>query len=128
MDSKKEIIMKKLLLILALIPLFAMGQEKEIVKEYCLVALEESRLAIWEFKQKPRTALIMMDDAPDPFYIANRNGERIKFNNTIHLINYMSKQGWEFHSMRSTPSKDIAHTECLFWRYKEINTNGSGGN
>ena len=118
--------MKKLLLMLALIPVLAMGQEKEVVKEYCLVALEDSHLAIWQLKQKPRQALIMMDDAPNPFYIANSKGERIKFNNVIHLVNYMSKQGWELHSIESTPSRDIAHTECLFWRYKEIPAGKSG--
>lgn len=112
--------MKKIVFILTLIPLFAFAQETEVVKEYCIVALEESHLAIWEFKQKPRQALILMDDSPNPAYIINKKGERLKFNNTIHLINYMCKQGWELHSTRTVPERDAPHTECLFWRYKEV--------
>lgn len=111
--------MKKLLWILAFVPLLAMAEE-EITKEYCIVTLEPSHLAVWEFKQKPRCALILMEDSPNPAYIANRNGERLKFNNIVHLMNYMTLQGWEFHSKRSVPSRDVAHTECLFWRYKKV--------
>ena len=75
--------MKKLLLILALIPLFAMGQKEHVVKEYCFVMPIKNRYDI-------------LTEHTDGFvHITDSAGVDMKFKNFAHFLNYMSKQGWE---------------------------------
>jgi hypothetical protein len=78
--------MKKLLLILALIPLFAMGQKEHVVKEYCMV-----------YHWKLSNARIITENGDS--IISDKNGEKIKFKTTPAILNYMSKEGWELHSV-----------------------------
>lgn len=81
--------MKKLLLILALTPLFAMGQEEHVVKEYCL-------MTPW----KLNNAKISTEKGDS--VLCDSIGNKIKFKNNIEALNYMSKHGWELHSATHT--------------------------
>ena len=104
--------MKKLLLILELIPLFAMGQKEHVVKEYCYVLY---------IKGKAKISLAGKESE----YITDSIGNDMKFSGSLSIFNYMSEQGWELHPaqpefMRSGGSIP----EYLFYRNKENKKEG----
>lgn len=75
--------MKKLLLILLLIPLFAMGQKEHIVKEYCKVSIR-------------RAGLVYIQTGDGLKELKDSIGNQFKVeHDCIELMNHMSYQGWE---------------------------------
>ena len=96
--------MKKLLLILALIPLFAMGQKEHVVKEYCYV-----------FPWKISYAKIETEQGDS--IISDSIGNKIKFKTLPAIWNYMSKRGWELHETITNENQAIAFYS--FWRVKK---------
>lgn len=105
MDSKKEIIMKKLLLILALIPLFAMGQKEHVVKEYCKATIRYGG-AVYIIDSSKGKMKELTDSLGTHFKIKH---------DCVELFNYMSELGWEF-----VPYKVESSFETyLFCRNKE---------
>ena len=77
--------MKKLLLILVLIPLLAFAQKEYVVKEYCMVYVDKNHAKIYTEKEET--------------YITDSIGDKVKFKNQAAILNYMSKKGWELHSV-----------------------------
>lgn len=78
--------MKKLLLILALIPLFAMGQKEYVVKEYCKATVRYGG-AVYIIDSSKGKMKELKDSIGNHF--------KIKVD-CVELFNYMSKLGWEF--------------------------------
>lgn len=81
--------MKKLLLILALIPLFAMSQKEHVVKEYCFIHP-------WKLNNAK------MSTEKGDSILCDSLGNKVKFKNNVEILNYMSKHGWELHSATHT--------------------------
>lgn len=82
--------MKKLLLILALIPLFAMAQQP--YKVYCI--MNNKLLLSLKYKARVDFGLSYKGDAYNFNTIVDEKGEDIKFNTEVDIINYISKRGW----------------------------------
>ena len=76
--------MKKLLLILALIPLFAMGQKKHVVKEYCKVYLSQGKPMLQ--RGYTERSIVLTDSI----------GNEYKKITDTELLTIMSEKGWEF--------------------------------
>lgn len=95
--------MKKLLLILALIPLLAMGQKEHVVKEYCYV-----------YPWKISNAKITTEKGDS--IISDSLGNKIKFNTLPAILNYMSKNGWELQETITNANQAVVF--FVFWRIK----------
>ena len=93
--------MKKLLLILALIPLFAMGQKEHVVKEYCYV-----------YPWKISNAKIITEKGDS--IISDSLGNKIKFKTLPAILNYMSKNGWELQETITNINQAVDF--YVFWR------------
>lgn len=80
--------MKKLLLILALIPLFAMGQKP--YKVYCQIVGSET------LSGEVKIRIDFGQDRFDNNKLVDEKGEDVKFNSMMDAVNYISKRGWDF--------------------------------
>lgn len=104
--------MKKLFLILAAIPLFAMGQKEHVVKEYCYVM---------PFKNKAKIGLA----GKETEFIKDSLGNEVKFDGVLSIFNYMSKNGWELHPAQPRVIQTGGSLlEYLFYRPVKINEEG----
>ena len=79
------IIMKKIVFILALIPLLAFAQKEHVVKEYCKVSIRHAG-TVYIQKGNGEKMKELKDSVG--------NSVRVKYD-CVELLNYMSRQGWE---------------------------------
>lgn len=97
--------MKKLLLALVLVPLLGLAQEKKVYKEYCFVNLYRDN------------AEITLGGVDKPVHIKDSLGNKVVFAHKVDVMNYMSKNGWELHSVTIYESGVI--DTFIFYRIKE---------
>lgn len=99
--------MKKILFLLAMLPMMCYGQDSsDKIKEYCAVKLENKNGYI--LKDGYKYFLAMKDSTE----------QRVKFNTDIELLNYMSRGGWELHPISINYSGSSGkYYEYIFWRY-----------
>lgn len=97
--------MKKLLLILALIPLFAMGQKEHVVKEYCKATIRYGG-AVYIQTGSDSKMKELKDSIGNKF--------KIKYD-CVELFEYMSRNGWELIPM----NVDSSYETFIFCRPKK---------
>lgn len=94
--------MKKILFLLAFIPLLAFAQKEHVVKEYCMVYTDRDYAKMYTENKE--------------IHISDSIGNKIKFKNKAAILNYMSKHGWELHSVTHYETGII---DCMiFYRIK----------
>lgn len=96
--------MKKILWILALVPLLAFAQKEQFVKEYCF-------MRPW----KLNNAEIITENGDS--ILCDSLGNKLKFKNTLHMLNYLNKKGWTLQETTILPSGAVNF--FVLWREKK---------
>ena len=99
--------MKKILWILALMPLLAFAQKEHVVKEYCSVTNAKGLNPYFEIHIE-NTDSILSDSC----------GNKIKFNGIHGMLSYMSEKGWELFPTILCNQYGVPE-RYIFWREKK---------